>query len=228
MQRHCIIDPVGGGVLYLYGFGLKEEMPMRCATRCVFILLGCICLAGAAVSGCSPRSIQPQAVAPPPAWYRYFPAVTDTVWVYELVVSDAPADTVQLLQTRVNDVTADRIAVMSGSSPVTYMIVDDGLIKAKSGNYFLKYPLTAGNRWPITLGGKDGEAVIASDNENITTTAGTFTGCLLVEERPVGEPVVLRTWLAPNVGVVRMQTVVIADGKEYVNEQADLHSYARP
>ena len=201
---------------------------MRHVIRCAIVMAGIMCIAGPGIWGCSPRSVQPEAPAPVPAWFRYFPAVTDTVWVYEMVVSDAPADTVQLLQTRVNGVTADRISVMSGSVPVIYMIADDGLIKAKSGNYFLKFPLKTGNRWPITLDGKDGEAVIGYDNGNVTTAAGTFTGCLLVEERPVGEPVVLRTWFAPNVGVVRMQTVVITDGKEYVHEQADLHSYTRP
>jgi len=178
--------------------------------------------------GCSPRTVQAPAGPPPAAWYRYFPAVVDAQWVYQLVVSESSKDTLQLLQTRINEVTADRIAVMSGSSPVLYMVANDGLIKAKSGNYFLKYPLTPGNRWPITLGGVAGEAVIVANDQSITTAAGTFEDCLLVEERPGGDPVVLRTWYAPGVGVVRMQTAIIVDGKEYVHEQADLHSYTRP
>jgi len=201
---------------------------MGYAAKQTLMVLGCVGCVLLCMPGCSHQSAPVPKGPPPAAWYRYFPAVVDAQWVYRLVVSEDNSGAVVLLQTRVNEVSADRIALMSGSSPVLYMVADDGLIKAKSGNYFLKYPLTPGNRWPIVLGGAAGEAVIVANDRSVATDAGRFDNCLLVEERPAGEPVVLRTWYAPGVGVVRMQTVIVLDGKEYIHEQADLHSYSRP
>lgn len=91
------------------------------------------------------------------------------------------------------------------------------------GYYHLYTPLVAGTTWGVPL---DSSLAlrITSVNATMTTPAGTFRGCVVVEDRQTvsGEPDdIITSWYAPGVGLVRTEEHL---GTELVYETS-LRSY---
>lgn len=105
-----------------------------------------------------------------------FPLDAGMTWTFRLTSSDGESmDTI----TRVESVVSGEAHMSSGTSTYTYEIRDDGIYRPGSGAYLLKEPATKGRSWD----GPDGGTVsIVAVDETVSVPAGTFAGCVRVEE----------------------------------------------
>ena len=86
--------------------------------------------------------------------------------------------------------------------------------------YLIQNPLEVGTNW-VSPGGYATRTIVGVD-ETVTVPAGTFTGCLLVEEQEEGYDGVGKDWFAPGVGLVKQEWYyndVLADGMELIDYQ---------
>jgi len=74
-------------------------------------------------------------------------------------------------------------------------------------NYLLKNPLAVGTEWRYP--DRSATRTIAGVNETVVVPAGTFRGCLLVEEQGDAYGSLYRDWFAPGVGLLKEERYYI-------------------
>ena len=60
-----------------------------------------------------------------------------------------------------------------------YEVRPDGIVRLPPGKYVLQWPATFGREWELPGGGR---ARITATDANVSTPAGDYAGCLVVEE----------------------------------------------
>ncbi|MEM6962607.1 MAG: hypothetical protein AAF355_03905 [Myxococcota bacterium] len=89
----------------------------------------------------------------------------------------------------------------NGSEPVRYELREQGLFRPGSGTWLLRKPIETGASWASTSGMV---AEVASMGVRVTTPAGTFEDCVLIEERGEDSTRRIATTYCPGVGPVRV------------------------
>jgi hypothetical protein len=151
---------------------------LRARTGWVLVALGLGTLLGCAGDPAGPT--------PPDPLATYFPLTPGNAWSFD-------ADGA-LIVLRVSA----REGAIAHMGEFSYEVRRDGIVRTPPGKYVLKLPLHPGATWDLPGGG---HARIADLAAAVSTPAGDYTGCVVVEElTPEGG--MTRTTFAPNVGPV--------------------------
>jgi hypothetical protein len=146
------------------------------------------------VSSCASTPLQPRAASKPTP-ERLFPLHPGCAWSYDV---DSGEGQPVLATTRVLRASAGMVEVQTGQAVQTYRILPEGVQKA--GGAFFLLPASL-DRW---ASGPNSEARVTSTAESLTTPAGTFSACVVVEElnRDSGQRIL--TTYCPDVGPTRV------------------------
>ncbi len=136
---------------------------------------------------------------------RLYPLQEGNVWSYSV---DTGED-VALSISRVVDVFGSRVEVSSnGQTPVVYETRPEGIFRPNHEVWLLKRPIREGSTWPST-GGMT--ATVSSTTATVETDAGTFRGCVRVEETGGEMERTVRTTYCPQVGPVMLESTMRLD-----------------
>jgi hypothetical protein len=95
--------------------------------------------------------------------------------------------------------------------------------------YLIRSPLAEGKTWTSVVSVQSVEhAKILSTDESVTVLAGVFDHCLTVEttnRQDETKTLVNRTTFAPNVGIVKIQVALDAEGKLVPQTDVELTAY---
>lgn len=146
------------------------------------------------VCGCAGSQLQPRAAsAPTPA--TLYPLRAGCAWSYDVDSGDGQP---VLATTRVLRAEAGMVEVQTGQAVQTYRLLPDGVQKAGSAFFLLHARL---DHWPS---GPTSEARVTSTEEALTTPAGSFNGCVVVEELNRDTTQRTSTTYCPEVGPARV------------------------
>jgi hypothetical protein len=123
--------------------------------------------------------------------------------------------------------TPEGATIQAGSERLTYAVRPDGLAQMDAsgvGDYILKNPLTKDATWPVA----GGTARVVSTTEEVTTDAGHFYDCAIVEVTRDDPPRLSRTTFAPDVGPIAIEVQVQENGRYVVKTRARLRSATKP
>src|SRR5262249_46562732 len=154
-----------------------------------------VTLAGVALTwgglGCATAGpAQPSTASTPEA---FFPLAPGNAWSYDV------DGTLVVVRVEARDGTDVRMGDFG------YQVRPAGIVRVPPGKYVLKLPLEMGTSWELPGGGR---ARIVQAGARVATPAGTFAGCVVVEEAD-DAGVRTRTTFAPGVGPV---DVVVSGG----------------
>lgn len=178
-----------------------------------------------ALAACTHAPAAPAAAAAAtPA--RYFPLAVGNEWTWEDQSPQLPPERRGALRTvRITERTADGF----------YRDTERGELRAGPDcvrdrvRQLLCAPLQAGTTWKSVVSVSSTEKYeIAAVGEQVTTPAGTFTGCVrvrAVNRAATGTELVNEITYAPGVGPVRIETFVVKDGAAAPQLRALLRSY---
>jgi len=132
-------------------------------------------------------------VAAPTGAEEFFPLAAGNAWSY-----DVDGTLVVLkVQTRVGN--------QANLGEFSYEVHDDGIVRVPPSKYVLHWPASVGREWALPGGGK---ARVIQTDARVSTPAGDYTGCLVVEETdPLGTRT--RTTFARGIGPVE---VIVTSG----------------
>jgi hypothetical protein len=153
----------------------------------------------------------------------FYPLAEGWKWAYDL-----EKDGQKILAVyAVVEHTPDSATVRTGEEHLDYAIAPDGIAQRDTlgvGDYILKDPIKKDATWPVA----GGTAKVLSTTEEITTEAGHFYDCAVVETTRADPLRVVRTTFAPDVGAVAIEVQVQDAGKMIVTTRARLRSVTRP
>jgi hypothetical protein len=149
----------------------------------------------------------------------FYPMSEGNVWTYDVETGVGPP---ALGISRVVAVDGPRVSVENNQSdPIVYELREEGIYRVASGTWLLKKPLEVGATWPSSAGR---QAQVSSVTETVTTNAGTFEGCVKVEESDPRQPIT--TVYCPGVGPVILETGMRTDlSGETVRVRGELRAY---
>jgi hypothetical protein len=153
----------------------------------------------------------------------FYPLTEGWKWAYDLDKDGQKILAVYSVVDRMPDVAT----VRTGEENLTYTIAADGIAQRDSlsvGDYILKDPITKDATWPVA----GGTAKVLSTTEELTTDAGHFYDCAVIEVTRTDPPRVVRTTFAPDGGPVAIEVQVQDAGKMIVTTRARLRSVTRP
>ncbi len=133
---------------------------------------------------------------------RLFPLDEGMTWTFRLETADG--QTMDLI-TRVDHVHEGVAHLTSGMTSYAYELREDGIFRPSMDAYLIKEPIREGSSWAGIHGGT--VTVLASD-ETVSVPAGTFEGCVRVEEavEEMGQSQIHT--FCPGVGPVRLEQFV--------------------
>lgn len=149
----------------------------------------CVILA----SACASAPLQPTAAAKPTP-DRLFPLHAGCAWSYDVDSGDGQP---VLATTRVVRAAGNLVEVQTGQSVQTYRVLPEGVQKA-GGTFLLPASL---DHW---ASGPNAEARVISTAESLTTPAGSFSACVVVEEQNRDSGQRILTTYCPDVGPTRV------------------------
>jgi hypothetical protein len=153
----------------------------------------------------------------------FYPLAEGWKWAYDLDKDGQKILAVYSVVERMPDLAT----VRTGEENLTYTIAADGIAQRDTlsvGDYILKDPITKDASWPVS----GGTAKVLSTTEEVTTEAGHFYDCAVIEVTRVDPPRVVRTTFAPDIGPVSIEVRVQDAGKMIVTTRARLRSVTRP
>ena len=158
------------------------------------------------VLGCGAASTGPTTpLGDPLAPANLYPLATDNVWAYD--VDTGLEDELPVLgQTRVLSQEGDRFQISNNrSETIIYERREGGIYRTQSGSWLLRAPIRVGAEWDAPLGAT---ARVVSVTESLQTPAGSFEGCVRVEESggPSGRETA--TVYCPGVGPTYVEVVM--------------------
>jgi len=127
---------------------------------------------------------------------RLYPLKPNAAWSYDV---DLGGGQTTLAVSRVDAVSGTQTRVEVAGRNHNYQMRPEGIWRVDHGVWLLKRPIAVGANWP-TL--KSGTAKVISVNRKISTMAGTFTGCVVIEEEAATFSI--RTTYCPDVGPVEL------------------------
>jgi hypothetical protein len=137
---------------------------------------------------------------------QLYPLDAGWKWAYDVEKAGQPILAVYSVIQR-QGVTA---VLQAGEERITYLVLPDGIARRgpdkdlPHGDYLLHSPIRVGARWPI----EGGTATVASVGQTVTVPAGTYQGCVVVEESRSEPTRLVRTTYAPGTGPVTIEFLV--------------------
>jgi len=183
-------------------------------------------LAVVAIAGCATAAGDGGGAVVPRRNFKaadYYPLDRGWRWAYDLEKDGQKI----LAMYGVLERTPDTAIVEAGDDRLLYAIAPDGIAQKEGtmlGDFVIKDPVTVGTEWSV-VGGK---AKIVSVTQEVTTQAGKFSGCAVVEVTREAPTRVARTTFAPEVGPVVIEMQVAAGGSFATVTRATLRAVTRP
>lgn len=146
----------------------------------------------------TPEAAEPEADRFHP--HNLYPLAEGNVWSYNV---DTGTGENTLAITRVISRVEDRVEVTSGGDPVVYQIRDEGIFRPGSDTWLLKAPVREGAEWPSSQGMT---ARVTSTQATVETPAGSFEGCVRVEEAGGDAERFVQTVYCPGIGPVFLES----------------------
>lgn len=169
----------------------------RPAGMATTLRLLCGVAAGLGVASCAGSTQQVRTEQPAWTAATLYPLAEGNAWSYD--VDSGDGDPV-LAVSRVLTATPMAVVVTTGQGDTPYERRPDGLYKTGKGGYLLKQPIAVGARWTSGVGLS---AHVSRALPEVTTPAGRFTHCAVVEEvAQTGNHV--ETTYCPGVGPVKV------------------------
>jgi hypothetical protein len=153
----------------------------------------------------------------------YYPLTPGWRWAYDLEKDGQKI----LAMYAVLERTIDTAIVQAGDERLIYAIGPDGVAQREGtmlGDFVIKDPVAVGTEWPVA----GGRARIVSVTEQVTTLAGKFPWCVVVEVSRTSPTRVVRTTFAPEVGPVQIEVLVQSGGSMVPVTRASLRAVTRP
>ena len=169
----------------------------------VALIASCMALA----AGCGARaSVQTK---PPLAVNAatLYPLQLGAAWSYDVDGGDGQALLATARVLRVENGVAE---VANGQALLRYRLLPEGLERADRGGFLLKPPFTLNASWssaPTTT------ARIVAVDQPLTTAAGSFRACVVIEERNAASGQSVVTTYCPGVGPVRVVSEMEVRGR---------------
>lgn len=132
--------------------------------------------------------------------HRLYPLAEGHVWSYNV---DTGTGEPTLAITRVISHVGTRIEVSSGGDPVVYEIRDEGIFRPGTATWLLRAPVREGAEWPSSGGMV---ARVTSTQATVETPAGSFEGCVRVEESGGEGDRYVQTVYCPGIGPVYLES----------------------
>jgi hypothetical protein len=153
----------------------------------------------------------------------YYPLIAGFKWAYDLESNGEK----MLATYAVVESNAKGATILAGNERLSYVTTLEGIAQIDGsgvGDFILKNPITKGAKWPVA----GGNAEVVSTTEEVTTDAGHFYDCAIVEVTRTDPPRLARTVFAPDVGPVALEVQVEEGGKYVVKTRARLRAITRP
>ena len=151
----------------------------------------------------------------------YYPLAVGNTWSYQVELLGAPPEDHDIT------ITKEEQGRFTDSTGNTLMIDAYGIRDAK--RYLLRTPLEVGTKWNNVVSVSSYEQyMIVEAGQACDVPAGAFKNCVVVESRnkAEGEKVLINTLtFAPKVGLVRIATVLEAEGKRIPQVKLELTKY---
>jgi hypothetical protein len=176
-------------------------------------------------AGCASSGVAntPAAPAAPLAAVDYYPLQAGWKWSYDIEKDGQHILSFYSVLERIGD----SVIVQAGEDRLLYAITPQGIARREGavlGDFLLKDPIAAGAAWPVS----QGRAQIVSIGQSLTVPAGTFSGCVVVEETRSEPNRIVRTTYAPGVGPVQVELQVQDGGKFVTTTRATLRGVNKP
>lgn len=169
-------------------------MPMcsdRSDRRALAALLGVVALLLSACAGSSVPKRAPADLSPG----SLYPLRAQAAWSYD--VDSGDGETV-LAVARVTRSEGSLVEVTLGSgAPISYVRDGSGIARAGGKGHLLRAPIAKGATWPS---GEGTTAEVKALQVTLTTTAGTFADCVIVQEDNTQSGQRITTTYCPGVG----------------------------
>lgn len=124
-----------------------------------------------------------------------YPLGAGFAWSYDVETEGSPP---VLAVARVARFDAGVASVVTGPEATQrYAVTDAGIQRVGQPGFLLKAPIAVGSVWES---GSGTQARVASVSELVTTTAGTFAACVVVEEQNRNSGQMVKTTYCPGVG----------------------------
>ena len=166
----------------------------------------------------------------------YYPLEPGWAWAYDVQQgSDRILAITRVIGREGSDEGATAV-VKSGDQELRYLLLPDGIARAPvplpfgepdpTPDFLLRSPLEPGASWTIS----GGTAQVVKTGEVVTVPAGTFSGCVVVEESREAPRRLVRTTYAPHVGPVRVEYLLHQPGADTFTTEmrAELRGITRP
>jgi hypothetical protein len=184
------------------------------------MLAGALGPAGCASSGVADTPVVPAA---PLAAVDYYPLQAGWKWSYDIEKDGQHILSFYSVMERIGD----SVIVQAGEDRLLYAITPQGIARREGavlGDFLLKDPIATGASWPVA----QGKAQIVSIRQSLTVPAGTYAGCVVVEETRSEPNRIVRTTYAPGVGPVQVELQVQDGGKFVTTTRATLRGVNKP
>jgi len=134
-----------------------------------------------------------------------YPLSEGNVWAYD-VNTGLEDDLPVLGQSRVVSAEGNSFSVSTNrSEPVLYERRAEGIFRVQSGTWLLRAPIDVGSEWEAPGGLR---ARVVSVTESVETPAGSYEGCVRVNESSEQEARSTSTIYCPEVGPVVVESVM--------------------
>ena len=134
-----------------------------------------------------------------------FPLEQGMTWTFRII--DSEGGRMDVI-TRVDRREGEVAHLVSGSTHYAYELRDDGIYRPSIDTYLLKEPVEAGMSW---TGGEGYRVIVVAVGQRVEVPAGTFRGCVVIEEM-LGDIEVRQVHtLCPGVGPVRIEQFMNQD-----------------
>jgi hypothetical protein len=153
----------------------------------------------------------------------YYPLGEGWKWAYDLEKDGQKILGIYSVIERTNE----GATIQAGEERLTYSVTPEGIAQMDAsgvGDFVLKNPLAKDATWSVS----GGTARVVSTTNEVTSDAGHFYDCAVVEVTRNDPPRITRTTFAPDIGPVAIEVQVQENGKYVVKTRAQLRSATKP
>jgi hypothetical protein len=172
-----------------------------------------------ALNGCATTSGAPPKPPIDLSVGSLYPLGPGFAWSYDVDSGDGQPVLAVARVLRVQDGVAE---VATGQAVARYRVARDGISRDGQPGHLLKAPIAQGASWPSSPGTT---ARVVAVSERLTTSAGSFEDCVVVEEQNSGSGQQIRTTYCPGVGPARVVSEMTVRGQT-LRVTATLRGYA--
>lgn len=151
--------------------------------------------AASILAACAGSASQVRSGPPDQSPKSLYPLAAGYAWSYDVETAGEPP---VLAVARVSHFDSGVATVMTGpESEQRYAVTDAGIQRVGQPGFLLKAPIELGAVWDSS---SETAARVASVSEQVSTTAGTFAACVVIEEQNHTSGQAVKTTYCPGVG----------------------------